>query len=232
MFCFFLFYSGMDFHTNSCLIIRKIEWPFGSKKLSKYFSYWNIIVLLQLSYLIYHEFYQFSTMVYDCFRNYYIWFGVLLESFPVQVCFGALWRLWSILELKIEKTHSCSETSHSRHSDRLSLLDSDVRRRVDLFEADLNPDDPHNYKTASGGLLPNIYSVCHCLGKIQRFYFLLFIANNKIFSRFGEKIQDSFKDLYWNSIYFLTILYAFYSVYYHALLDHVWVVSFVRFRVN
>ena len=65
------------------------------------------------------------------------------------------WNNVEIMELKREETHSCSEISQSRHSARLSIdrdtlssLDSDARRRADLFEADLSSDDSHNYKTA------------------------------------------------------------------------------------
>ena len=105
---------------------------------------------------------------------------------------------------KIEEIHSCSETNPSRHTSRLSIdkdtlssLDSEARRWADLFEADLSPDDPYNYKTTPRRLLPNIYSVCHCLGRTPRFYFLLFTTNSfRVFSRFGEKIQDSFRALY------------------------------------
>lgn len=102
----------MSFYKNLCLVffffsiwisipihvweIRKIKWPFGIKKLSKCFSYWNILVLLQFSYLIYHEFYQLSAMVYDCFRNYYIYIYMLWSIFRV---FSGSCMFWSNVEI-------------------------------------------------------------------------------------------------------------------------------------
>ena len=90
-----------------------------------------------LDFQIYHGFYHIQTMVYDRFRLYYICLESILESFQVQVCLVAMFRLWSILELKIEETCRCSKTSQSRYSYRMSIdidplvsLDTDARRRA------------------------------------------------------------------------------------------------------
>ena len=57
-----------------------------------------------------------------------------------------MWWLQSILELTIEETRSCSETSQSKYSDRVSIdkhllssINSNPRRWSDLFRADLSP---------------------------------------------------------------------------------------------
>ena len=69
--------------------------------------------------LVYHGFYQFVDIVYIWFRVYLLCFGVFLKSLRAYVCFGVMWKLWSILELKIKEIHSCSKTNQSRHSDRV-----------------------------------------------------------------------------------------------------------------
>ena len=50
-----------------------------------------------------------------------MWLEFVLESFQVHVCFGAVQRLWSILELMDEETRICSRNqSQSRESEGVS----------------------------------------------------------------------------------------------------------------
>lgn len=77
------------------------------------------------------------TKLYNLFRIYLLRLKSILEYFQVHMCFGAMWRLWSILELKKkEKTRlAVQETIQSRDSggvsidtDSLVSLDTDVNR--------------------------------------------------------------------------------------------------------
>ena len=146
-------------------------------------------------------------MYYTSFQPWYV---VALESiycFEVfqslyrssQVCFGAMWRLWSILELRIKETHSCSQTSQSRHADRVSInkhllssIDSDARRRVNLFKVDLSP----KFHIITRLPLTNFYLIFMCFAIVLgNTHFLIFYYSQQtvLFSGFGEMIENSFK---------------------------------------
>ena len=44
--------------------------------------------MVSLGELIYHEIYPFLAMVYMCFRNYLLYFGVFLAHLQVHECYG------------------------------------------------------------------------------------------------------------------------------------------------
>ena len=61
---------------------------------------------LMIAFLIYHRFYPLLAMVYRCFRNYPLCFGVFLTLLQVQGWFGEKWWSGCILEIKWEEARS------------------------------------------------------------------------------------------------------------------------------
>lgn len=91
-----------------------------------------------------------------------------------------------------------------------SSIDGDVLRRADLFVANLSPEDPHNYKTTIGRLLPSIYVSAIVLGKMQCFISLFTSYSFRVFSRFVTKIQNSFRTCIGTPLIYYSILFIHY----------------------
>ena len=75
-------------------------------------------------------------MIYKCFKNYLLCFGVFLGCLQVNKCFGDIWWFWDILEQKLEETRSCP-SNHSRvdiqsqpsnNGQLLSSIDNEARK--------------------------------------------------------------------------------------------------------
>lgn len=78
---------------------------------------------------------------------------------------------------------------------------------IDFFLADLNPEVSPNYKSTPYQFIPTICVLYYYIWQHPLFPFSYFLAYNcKVFSRFGEKIQDSF------SAYIGTMLISSYSI--------------------
>ena len=79
------------------VVVKRYVSPCDFKLLSQ--DYYMICLRtskkISLGELIYYGIYQFLTIVYVLFEV----FMLCLESFQVHACFGAMWRLWRILEL-------------------------------------------------------------------------------------------------------------------------------------
>ena len=79
------------------VVVKRYVSPCDFKPLSQ--DYYMICLRkskkISLGELIYYGIYQFLTIVYVLFEV----FMLCLESFQVHACFGAMWRLWRILEL-------------------------------------------------------------------------------------------------------------------------------------
>ena len=107
----------------------------------------------------YYGFYQFSTIVCKCFRIYLLCFGVFLESLQVYVCFGTMWWLWIILDIKTKETRSCSLNQPkstfrvSRWSTNITFRRSTTKRESEPLVHDwLEAQVSNNYKTTTGWL--------------------------------------------------------------------------------
>ena len=92
----------------------------------------------------------------------------VLRSFQVHVCFGGMWRLWSILELKNEETRSCSRNqSQSRELEGVLIdnilivsLDTITRRRAKLDRDRL---EQRSHHILQDYLWPTYYLLYMCL---------------------------------------------------------------------
>ena len=111
-----------------------------------------------------------------------------------------MWWLWSILEIKvrrnlymfIEPARVDIQSQMSIDKQLLSSIDSDARRRVNLFKVDLSP----KFHIITRLPLTNFYLIFMCFAIVLgNTHFLIFYYSQQtvLFSGFGEMIENSFK---------------------------------------
>ena len=178
-------------------------------------------------------------MIYKCFKNYLLCFGVFLGCLQFNRCFGVIWWFWDILEQKLEETRSCP-SNHSRvdiqsqpsnDGQLLSSIDNEAR------ESRLGSQPTYGLSStlftrlslADFNLI--FFVFCHFLGKthFHTFYFTQQIISRS-FSSLERRSKTHSKICIGTSVFRLYYIYANYSVICYVMLCYVWVVILVRFR--
>ena len=139
----------------------------------------------------YYGFYQFSTIVCKCFRIYLLCFGVFLESLQVYVCFGTMWWLWIILDIKTKETRSCSLNQsestfriNRRSTHHMSSIDIDAWERAGLFKANLKL----KFHIITKLSLPKFNLICMCsvIVLVNTRFLIFYYSQYKVFRIFSS----------------------------------------------
>lgn len=133
------------------------------------------------------------------------------------------------MDLKNEKTRSCSRNQPGSifkqgvdRTDPLVSLDTNVRRRADLFVTNLKPKDPHIYKITPSRLLLSIFVFCHCLGKHTVLPYSNTFLHSKLFRVFRlERRSKTIQRFVLNSLFSTLFIFALYSYYCYDFLCYV-----------
>ena len=180
-------------------------------------------------------------MVYRCFRNYLLCFGVLLECLHVHECFGDIWWFWGILEKKLEETRSCPsnqskvdiQSQPSIDRQLLSLIDSEVRKAQLGSQSTYGPSSTSLTRLPLAGF--NLIFMCYAIvlgnTRLHTFYF----THQNIFRVFSslERRSKAPSEICIGTPVFLPYyIYAVYSDICYVMFSYVWVVILVRFRVR
>ena len=149
--------------------------------------------------------------------------------FRIFIGSGVIWKKVMFLEHFGDKRRSYPSwpSNKTGHRQSETIIDRSTAKRVetDLVPADLKPKTSLITKFPLTRFNLSIYVLCHCSRQHTLSYFLTFIQQNLgVFSRFGEKIQDSFRACYWNSIIFIYLYYAIFFISFYGLLNYVCVV--------
>ena len=129
----------------------------------------------------------------------------ILQYFQVQACFGAMWRLQSLLELMDEETRRCSRNPKSESRFRRSVdrhlflgVSRHPCKQMDILTS--RPTQAHKSHILKNWPWSTLYLVFIVFAIVQARYHML--QKTILFRSFQveENIQENFRDLYWNTI--------------------------------